>query len=476
MSGRSRRKKLVRSKRLSSKDSLSATSEANSEQQTTEEEQQHQPLQKAEIANETETVEAEAEQEQQEGDHALPLEAVVVDLPAAEAEADTSEHSDHEQEQNKVDTKSEVEAAQASEAEHKLVAAAASTWRAAADMGDSSNPKWRRVAVRAVQLQDSPKVNGGLKNSTQNTVASDSVGGQNLTLPPPPILTNTTVLPSPPLQTGITPPPGPWGEKLENAAVHVDMGKVVGVLRATTAQRESLEDEEPESEEESTYEDTGADRPRPHDDSLVLEQEEAAKCASCAAAAQNAQNDGEDDVDEEDKDESMCGDPLMYATFVAPVHQYSTETEPSRQASFNYPSRQPSFKQNSSEADGSQPDILQVQQHGHLGVPSNLRTSLTPDRSTSANLAVAGSGPSGAYVGGSQDDIQDIYTEVPPEWPLPPVPPPHLHHLSGSGHGLGSAPVPSAASSEMQKYSDQDCVEISQEELERQVSAQIRLY
>ena len=50
-------------------------------------------------------------------------------------------------------------------------------------------------------------------------------------------------------------------------------------------------------------------------------------------------------------DDSLCGDPLMYATFVAPVHQYSTETEPSRQASFNYPSsRQPSFKQNSSEA------------------------------------------------------------------------------------------------------------------------------
>ena len=40
----------------------------------------------------------------------------------------------------------------------------------------------------------------------------------------------------------------------------------------------------------------------------------------------------------------------MYATFVAPVQQYSTETEPSRQPSFNYASRQPSFKQqNSSE-------------------------------------------------------------------------------------------------------------------------------
>lgn len=48
---------------------------------------------------------------------------------------------------------------------------------------------------------------------------------------------------------------------------------------------------------------------------------------------------------------------------------------------------------------------------------------------------------------GGGDTVQDIYAEVPPEWPhLPPVPP---HHSS------------------MQK--DQECVEISQEELERQV-------
>ena len=156
-------------------------------------------------------------------------------------------------------------------------------------------------------------------------------------------------------------------------------------------------------------------------------------------------------------DESLCGDPLMYATFVAPVHQYSTETEPSRQASFNYPSRQPSFKQNSSEADGSQPDILQSQALGaggaassaaaaaigaggnnHLGVPSVLRTSLTPERAV--------------YV--PADEVQDIYTEVPaPEWPLPP--PPRV--------------------AEMQKNSDQDCVEISQEELERQVNYNFNL-
>ena len=456
MSGRSRRKKLVRSKRLSKTDSeVEAT-----------EQQQHQPLQtqqqqqKAEVSNDDE-----AEQEQQ--DHAVqppPLETVeTVDLPT------DNEDRDDKQNQNKpIDHWIEENQVEDEENPNKLViAAAASKWRSEADMGDSSNPKWRRVAVRAVQLQDSPKINGGLKNNIAAASASDTTGLSstgNLSLPPP--QSPSSVLPntSPP-QTGITPPPGPWGEKLlENAAVHVDMGKVVGVLRTTT-HRESVEDEEENSEEdESTFEETGAQQPP--DDSLVLEDvelEEASKCASCAAvksahkgALEDDDEGDEDEDDDDDKDESMCGDPLMYATFVAPVHQYSTETEPSRQASFNYPSRQPSFKQNSTEADGSQPDILQVQQpHNlhqlHLGVPSNLqRTSLTPDRCTA-------SAP--VYVSSSQDEIQDIYTEVPPEWPLPPVPPHHLHHH--------------LSSSEMQKHSDQDCVEISQEELERQVSAQL---
>lgn len=69
-------------------------------------------------------------------------------------------------------------------------------------------------------------------------------------------------------------------------------------------------------------------------------------CASCAQEAE---------------DSSLLGDPLVYATFVANIQQYSTETEPSRQPSFN--SRQPSFKQNSSEAElpspapGSLPEV-----------------------------------------------------------------------------------------------------------------------
>lgn len=145
-------------------------------------------------------------------------------------------------------------------------------------------------------------------------------------------------------------------------------------------------------------------------------------------------------------DESLCGDPLMYATFVAPVQQYSTETEPSRQASFNYPSRQPSFKQNSSEGAESQPDILGPSSaagpmSAHLGVPSlNLRSSLTPP--DTRNLF----NPVHAHSSGDEL-VQDIFAaEIPPEWPpLPPVP------------GGGA----------MQK--DQDCMEISQEELERQV-------
>ena len=95
-----------------------------------------------------------------------------------------------------------------------------------------------------------------------------------------------------------------------------------------------------EEDEESTFEDHSQDQQNQNqagakdDQSLVLEEE----CASCQqsnsasnlllhpnsiAVAGKASKDA--------LDESLCGDPLMYATFVAPVHQYSTETEPSRQ-------------------------------------------------------------------------------------------------------------------------------------------------
>ena len=119
-----------------------------------------------------------------------------------------------------------------------LLAAAASTWRAAAadPMGDSSNPKWRRVAVRAVQIQDSTKVNGsaGKGPSPSPSVQHPTTSGQAVSTTTVPTTSGQAVV-STPVPEGITPPPGPWGEKVlvENAAVHVDMGKVVGVLRAT---------------------------------------------------------------------------------------------------------------------------------------------------------------------------------------------------------------------------------------------------
>ena len=156
----------------------------------------------------------------------------------------------------------------------------------------------------------------------------------------------------------------------------------------------------------------------------------------------------------------------MYATFVAPVHQYSTETEPSRQASFNYPSRQPSFKQNSSEADagshGSQ-SLLNVpcSSGGGAGL---VRTSLTPDRGLSQQSDPSSSAAPSILHLDQDESVQDIYAEVPPEcWPLPPVPPQLCHNTTNAV----------LSSSEMQKSNfgqhDQECLEISQEELERQV-------
>ena len=75
-----------------------------------------------------------------------------------------------------------------------------------------------------------------------------------------------------------------------------------------------------------------------NDHSLVLEQEE---CADCQQSNNEASNlllhpnsiavADRGKASKDALDESLCGDPLMYATFVAPVHQYSTETEPSRQ-------------------------------------------------------------------------------------------------------------------------------------------------
>ena len=171
----------------------------------------------------------------------------------------------------------------------------------------------------------------------------------------------------------------------EKASVVVDMGKVVGVLCAHVP---SLTDEDLSMPSAS-----GIDNP------MVLVG--AGGCTSCSAANKSGKVNGKDGpspaptgIGSSELDESLCGDPLMYATFVAPVHQYSTETEPSRQASFNYPSRQPSFKQNSSE------DPIDLTYPPFPGIPA-------PH-------------PEVPY----SDEVRDIYEEVPVEqWPLPPLPP-----------------------------------------------------
>ena len=128
-----------------------------------------------------------------------------------------------------------------------------------------------------------------------------------------------------------------------SASVLVDMGKVVGVLRSYPPDDE-LEDDSFNVSDFEIPEDNFLS------DSSTETSPEARECVKCAQ--QNKSQDSE-------HEDSLLGDPLVYATFVATVQQYSTETEPSRQPSFN--SRQPSFnskalsssKQNSSEVDAS---------------------------------------------------------------------------------------------------------------------------
>ena len=108
--------------------------------------------------------------------------------------------------------------------------------------------------------------------------------------------------------------------------------KVVGVLRSYPHDPDGLDDQEFDLDNCLS----GAESDYDLSDNFLSESPPATGrvCASCAQEAE---------------DSSLLGDPLVYATFVANIQQYSTETEPSRQPSFN--SRQPSFKQNSSEAE-----------------------------------------------------------------------------------------------------------------------------
>ena len=92
-----------------------------------------------------------------------------------------------------------------------------------------------------------------------------------------------------------SPPPGPWGDKIQfdhragsdNAAaassVHVDMGKVVGVLRATAAHQLAAEDENLDEDEDDSSPNTFNEDDH-EQNSLVLDEETEA-CASCQAEA-----------------------------------------------------------------------------------------------------------------------------------------------------------------------------------------------
>ena len=113
------------------------------------------------------------------------------------------------------------------------------------------------------------------------------------------------------------------------------MGKVVGLLRSYPGHQELLDDE--------LAEENGAGGEDESDFDLSSDQfsESQSLCATCASQVKGQQS--------EDIEDSLFGDPLVYATFVATVQQYSTETEPSRQPSVV--SRNPSFKQNSGEAE-----------------------------------------------------------------------------------------------------------------------------
>ena len=120
-----------------------------------------------------------------------------------------------------------------------------------------------------------------------------------------------------------------------HSSVLVDMGKVVGVLRTYTSSQQADIGALLEPADSNGADDEDCDV-SDDDGESVTEGDRLAEvhCATCAKEAQCGQDSELD---------SLCGDPLVYATFVAPVHQYSTETEPSRQ---------PSIKQNSSEAEG----------------------------------------------------------------------------------------------------------------------------
>ena len=156
----------------------------------------------------------------------------------------------------------------------------------------------------------------------EQTIESESTSVPVLSLPPPP---TGLWLEVPQVKTPLPSPPAAWSDKTIGLgyttervqgkqdggrsdafnSVLVDMGKVVGVLRQGNHQRdhEGLNGEL----SEDNFEDSASD-----------EDDDCEKCPTCLLEAQEA-TDG-------DVEDPLCGDPLVYATFVAPIQQYSTET------------------------------------------------------------------------------------------------------------------------------------------------------
>jgi len=319
-------------------------------------------------------------------------------------------------------------------------------------MADGINPKWRRAAVRAVELQESRKAgqvlphpssvsqsytgNGKIGDIVNANVVPDVIppvlpevvskeGCEGEVQPPvfqcslqqlvPPVAGLVVspqlfpTFPSPlhsqpclPGSQAAPPPPPAWSDPPDShgcdtdtesmpssthSSVLVDMGKVVGVLRTYPHEEDGddLGDENGTVEEEVSDYDFS-------DNNFVSESPTV--CQTCVQEARGQESEIED---------SLLGDPLVYATFVAPVQQYSTETEPSRQPSFNsrqpsFNSRHPSFKQNSSEAEAAaQPEAVNYPAPV-LTVPG------APDQQTHSDLY--------------KDEVKDIYAEVPMDgWP-----------------------------------------------------------
>jgi len=287
---------------------------------------------------------------------------------------------------------------------------------------------WRRAAVRAVEIQESKRSPAAhvINNNTRDKVITgngqyESSDEGGVVIPP-------DVIPGPGSAPTVTwsDPRDTWSDPREHASNHgstcptrdgggdtedtescrssvsthssvlVDMGKVVGVLRSYPGVDDHVLDDDEDNIGSASDFDLSDDNflsESPPPSSATARDSSARVCATCAQEAKGQESELED---------SLFGDPLVYATFVATVQQYSTETEPSRQTSFN--SRQPSFKQNSSEAESQgqqQPEGSQfhsaLQQHLHvpLGSPGRETRDIYPEPREARDIYASCVGMSG---------------------------------------------------------------------------------